>query len=108
MNAIVSLIVAEHQLKLQREAEIERLAKEALEIGGGSRRSPVQRLAGRSARGLSRGLAALAARVDPIEAGRQSTSSDRQGRPSLSEDPRTTGTRGGTGSSCCSRQWRGP
>ncbi len=107
MNAIVSLIVAEHQLKLQREAETERLAKEALEIGGGSRRSPVQRLAGRSARGLSRGLAALAARVDPIEAGRQSTSSDRKGRPSLSE-ARTTGIRGGTGSSCCSRQWRDP
>ena len=87
MNAITSLIVAEHQLELQREAETERLANEARETGGGPRRGPVQRLVGRSARGLSRALAALAARVDPIEVGRQSTPSDRKGRLSLVRGP---------------------
>jgi hypothetical protein len=74
MNPITSLIVADHHLELQREAEAERLASEALELRRGARRGAVQRLAGRAARGLSRGLAALAARLDPMEVGRHSTS----------------------------------
>ena len=65
MNAFGSMMAAEHLLDLQREADAARLAREALETDGDVRRSTIQRLAGRSARGLSRGLAALAARVDP-------------------------------------------
>ena len=80
MNALGSLIVAQHLLDLRREADAARLASEALDLGEVARRGTVQRLAGRSARSLSRGLAALAARVDPIETGR-STSSDRRSRP---------------------------
>ena len=80
MNALGSLIVAEHLLDLRREAEAARLASEALDVGEAGRRGSMQRFAGRSARSLSRGLAALAAHVDPIETGR-STSSDRRSRP---------------------------
>ena len=68
MNALASLIVAEHLLDLRREADEARLAHEALdEPTTPGRPGRVSRLTGRSARGLSRRLAALAARVDPIE-----------------------------------------
>ena len=78
MNALGSLIVAEHLLDLRREAEVARRANAAHRSRPPAGPGPVQRLAGRSARRLSRGLAALAARVDPLEAGRQPTSSDQK------------------------------
>ena len=78
MNALASLIVAEHLLDLRREADTERRVHEALERPVMPKRpGRVSRLAGRSARGLSRRLVALAARVDPIEEPRQ----DRRSRP---------------------------
>ena len=80
MNALSALIVADHLLDLQREATAARLANEATHAGSSSGPGGIQRLAGRSARRLSRGFAALAARVDPVEASRQS-SSDRKTRP---------------------------
>jgi hypothetical protein len=92
MNSIDSLIVAQHQLELQREAATERLASEAVQTGGGPRLGPVRRLAGRSARGLSWALAALAARVDPIEVGRQSTPNGREGRLTASQAQEGTPT----------------
>jgi hypothetical protein len=73
MNRITSLIVAEHRHDLQREADVERLARAAVAADVSPRRGPVRRLAGRSARVLGRRLAALAARLDPIDA-RQSMS----------------------------------
>jgi len=77
LNAFATLIVTEHLLDLRREAEADRLAgqavAEARAIDAAARRNAAQRLAGRSARSLSRGLAALAARVDPIEPGRRSS-----------------------------------
>jgi len=73
MNALSALIVADHLLDLRHEAEAARLANEALAFDAPARRGVVQRLAGRSARQLSRGLAALAARVDPVD--------DRRSRP---------------------------
>ena len=79
MNALSTLIVSEHLIDLQHEAEAARLAARATRQDGVTRRSTVQRLAGRSARGLSRGLAALAARVDPLESTRQ-PSTDRTAR----------------------------
>lgn len=78
MNAFATLIVTEHLLDLRRQAEADRLASHALAgearmIDTIARRNAAQRLAGRSARSLSRGLAALAARVDPVETGRRSS-----------------------------------
>ena len=67
MNVFGAMIATEHLLDLQREADAARLANALAQVDEAGRRSAVQRLAGRSARGLSRGLAALAARVDPIE-----------------------------------------
>ena len=67
MNVFGAMIAAEHLLDLQREADAARLANALAQVDGADRRSAVQRLAGKSARGLSRGLAALAARVDPVE-----------------------------------------
>jgi len=67
MNIFGAQIAAEHLLDLQREADAARLARAAAQVDEADRRSAVQRLAGKSARGLSRGLAALAARVDPLE-----------------------------------------
>jgi len=77
MNAFATLIATEHLLDLRREAEADRLASQAIAearaIDTVARRNAAQRLAGRSARSLSRGLAALATRVDPIETGRRSS-----------------------------------
>jgi hypothetical protein len=78
MNAFATLIVTEHLLDLRRQAEADRLARQALAtearlIDAVGRRNAAQRLAGRSARSLSRGLAALAARVDPVDTGRRSS-----------------------------------
>ncbi len=79
MNALGSLVVAEHLLDLRREADAARLANAAGPTDWPAR-SAAQRLAGRSARTLSRGLAALAARVDPVDTAR-SSASDRRSRP---------------------------
>jgi hypothetical protein len=80
MNAIASLILAEqHLLDLRREADAARLVAEAVGADAPAGPGPVKRLVGRSARSLSRGFAAIAARVDPVEAGRPS--SDRTARP---------------------------
>lgn len=85
MNAFATLVVTEHLLDLRREAEADRLA--SLAVAGKvhrtdavARRNAAVRLAGRSARGLSRGLARLAARIDPVETGRR-TSNDQETRP---------------------------
>jgi hypothetical protein len=67
MNVFGAMIAAEHLLDLQREADAFRLANAAAQVDEAGRRSAVQRLAGKAARRLSRGLAALAARVDPRE-----------------------------------------
>ncbi|HEX8026486.1 MAG TPA: hypothetical protein VF484_09785 [Candidatus Limnocylindrales bacterium] len=82
MNALASLIVAEHLLDLRREADSARLVHEAMDVPvTPNRPGRVSRLTGRSARGLSRRLAALAARVDPIEEPRQDRHGERRSRP---------------------------
>jgi len=78
MNALASLIVAEHLLDLRREADAERLVHQAIATPIPPQRpGRLSRLAGRSARGLSRRLVTLAARVDPVEEPRQ----ERRSRP---------------------------
>ena len=79
MNALASLIVAEHLLDLRREADEARLAHEALDVPATpGRPGRLSRLAGRSARELSQRLAGLAARVDPVDEHRVE---ERQRRP---------------------------
>ena len=67
MDPRFSHVVADHLRDLRREADAERLARAALDVGNVTRHRSLQRLAGRSAHSLSRGFAALAARVDPID-----------------------------------------
>jgi hypothetical protein len=77
MNALTSLLVAEHLNDLMREADANRRVK----LLDGVRNSKVpawRRLVARSARGASFALAAVATRLEPIETrGQQHRTDDR-------------------------------
>lgn len=81
MNPLTALIVTEHLLDLRREADASRVAAAARRTDGPRGRGRLQRLAGRSARALSRAFAGFASRVDPADAARPHAREERGTRP---------------------------
>lgn len=73
MQPLTALIATQHIYDLQREADLERLARLAQagragsNRGGPNDRGALSRLAGRSARALSVAFDGVASRIDPVE-----------------------------------------